>query len=275
MCRYDKAIEYLSEKLRLVRELNDVYGITSTLGYLGLAYQRNGDYDKSMELYKLCLVNLEELGDRRKILITVGNMGLHYADVGDFRNAIECYERNMKIASEMGDTQILSITLGNLGLVHKAMGDNEQALAYFDRAIEGHSKMRYLYGLVHWLFGKAEVLFSLGKYEEAKKYTAESMRISKELKKSDLFFHGQVLMARIDFSLSMDDRYVTQLENLLNGTKEKEERATLFYALSLMNTELKRNEAANKYKEKALAQFRELYAKTPRHNYKVRIEELA
>ncbi len=68
---------------------------------------------------------------------------------------------------------------------------------------------------------------------------------------------------------------IEPLEQMLAGTEDQKEQANINYELQIMNDELGKPERADKHRQAALEMYQKLYEKTPKSEYKQRIEELS
>ncbi|MCK4358628.1 MAG: tetratricopeptide repeat protein, partial [Candidatus Cloacimonetes bacterium] len=275
---YNKAMKCYEKQLKICKELEDKSGISYTFSNIGSVYRAKGDYGRAIDYHKNDLKICEELKDKRGISYAVSNLGNAYKDKGDPQKALECYERSLKIADELGDKKRISIAVENMGIVYSEKGDYDKAMQCYDKAIFIGKELGIKIVLSEYLIDKAELLFLLKKFDESKIINEEGFQIAQEVKEKNNIFRAKVLSAKIDFALAKDDtsqnNAISKLQEMLSKTEDDEEKATLNYELGIMNEELKKEDISKKYKGEALRLYKELYKKTPKFEYKKRIEEL-
>jgi len=265
---YEEAMGYYQKQLRICEELGDKQGISIAMGNMGVVYKGKNDYDAAMASYQTALNIKAELGDKAGISKVAANMGeLHYLK-GDYDAAMACYEKRLKICEELGNKQGISIAVGNMGEIYKVKGDYDAALACYNRAIEIDRELGRKYGLAYQLIARAEVLFLLQRFDEARTLNAEGLQVAQEVGRRGKIFQSKVLSAKIDFVLDNREQAVTLLSEMLAQTEDKAQRADVHYELSQFGAEYEN------HRKEALRLYQKLYTKTPKFEWKKRIEKL-
>ncbi|KAA3600854.1 MAG: tetratricopeptide repeat protein [Calditrichaeota bacterium] len=264
---YDKAMECFEKLLNICEEIGDKRRISIAVGNMGLVYRLKDDYDKAMECYEEQLKICGEVGDKMGISSAIGNMGNVYWIKGDYDKAMECYEKKLKISKEIGEKRGISIAVESMGNVYKGKGGYDKAMECYEKAIKISEKLGIKYYLCGQLNNKAKLLFLLKRNKEAQNINFEVLRIAKEIGRKDVTFEGKVLTEKINFALGDKENPPKQLQKMLIETEEIEEIVELNYELWKINSE-------EKYKIEALKLYQKLYSKTPKFDYKKKIEEL-
>ncbi len=265
---YDTAMVCYEQKLTLCEELGDKQGISSAVGNMGNVYLRKGDYDAVMACYQKQLTICEELGNKLGISVAVGNMGEVHHLKGDYDAAMACYEKKLTLCEKLGNKQGISIAVGNMGEVHKEKGDYDAALACYKRGIAIDRELGRKYGLAHKLIANAEVLFLMQRFDEARTLNAEGLQVAGEVGRQEKIFQSKLLSAKIDFSLDNREQALKQLSEMLAQTKDEAQRADVHYELLEFGVE------QEEHRKEALRLYQMLYTKTPKFEWKKRIEKL-
>jgi len=288
---YDRALECYGVQLRISEELGDRSGLALARGNMGSVYYSRGEYDRALECYGVHLRISQELGDRRGLAAAQVGVGNVYFNLGEYDRALECFGVQLRISEELGDRSGLALARGNMGSVYSSRGEYERALDEYSQAAGGHRQIGYRYGLSYWLEGTARVLLELIEGgQEMPEYLAqfvpgaepaswrvmtlrmareqieECVAISEELSKTDTLFLGRVLMARIDAAERNIDAAIEQLGAMLAEATDDDQHAELHYWLWKLG--------APGHSPTALAMYEAFYARTPKHEYHKRIEEL-
>ncbi|MCK4653898.1 MAG: tetratricopeptide repeat protein [Candidatus Cloacimonetes bacterium] len=276
---YKRALECYEKSLKIDEEFGDKKGISIILGNMGTVYSNKGNNKKAMECFEKSLKIGEEFGEKKVISNVVGSMGQVYAYQGNYKKAMECFEKSLKIGEELGDKKGISHIVDNIGQVYKEQENYEKAMECFEKAIQIDIELGLKPHLLDHLSNKAECLYDLGEYEEANEANEEYLKIAEEMKDEEHIFSYNVLKVKIEFKTVRKHTLrikncIEPLEKLLEKTKDEKQIATLNYELAIMNNELNREKNADRHKKIALELYKKLYKKTPKIEYKNRIEEL-
>ena len=286
-------MECYSRKLAISEELGDRSGIAWAIGNMGNVHLDQGRYTEAMECYSRHLTICEELGDRSGMSSAIGNMGIIHSAQGRYTEAMECYSRKLAICEELGDRSGMPNAIGNMGFVHAERGEYDRALECYAQATERHRVIGFRAGLTVWLAGTAETLLKLldqaagempeyllawlpGATEEtwytlalqhARECAKECVAISDDISKPDTQFSGRVLLGRVEAAKGRGDVAIEQLVAMLAEAREDSQQAELHYWLWKLG--------ASGHAAAALGLYHALYARTPKHDYRKRIDELS
>jgi tetratricopeptide (TPR) repeat protein len=290
---YEQALECYRETEMIVRELGDRRGIASVVGNRGRVYVERGEYEQALECYQEMEEIMRELGDRRSLAVGAGNRGRVYVERGEYEQALKCYQEMGEIVRELGDRYHIAFVLGNCGRIYGKRREYEQALESYRQAIEECRAISVRDGLVEWLEEAAEVLVVLAEaggvmpeylpryvseMEQerwkamalctAREYVEESMAISGELSKHEIYFSRHLLMERIMVAETGRELAVDRISSMLDEAVDDIARAELHYWL------WKISDSPDDHRTEALNLYRQLLEKIPKHDYRKRIEEL-
>jgi len=101
---------------RLDGKLIDPDFAQQSMGNLGSALLRMGQYPRAIQCYEKALELVRMRADRQAESVWLGNLGVCYADLGELPQAIDHHEQALAIAREIGDRQGEASQLGNLVL---------------------------------------------------------------------------------------------------------------------------------------------------------------
>ncbi|MDI6740615.1 MAG: hypothetical protein QME74_09665, partial [Candidatus Edwardsbacteria bacterium] len=118
-----------------------------------------------------------------------------------------------------------------------------------------------------YLWSKADLLFELKEINEAKGLNDEALQIAKEIGRPDEIFNCKILNAKL-VGLNDKEAGICELEAMLKEYNEDAQEAALRYELWKMN-------GWEENKTAALGLYKKLYEKTPKMDYKKRIDELS
>ena len=130
-----KALEYYSQSLLLCRTLGDRGGEASNLNSIGLVYDDLGEKQKALEYYSQSLPLQRAVGDRGGEASTLNNIGIIYDDLGEKQKALEYYSQSLPLQRAVGNRRGEAVTLNNIALVYLQLGEKQKALEYFGQSL--------------------------------------------------------------------------------------------------------------------------------------------
>ncbi|MDQ3022146.1 MAG: hypothetical protein M3R36_16470 [Bacteroidota bacterium] len=142
----------------------------------------------------------------------------------------------------------------------------DKALSYFDKAILIGKELNTNFILCMFLNRKAVLLFQLGKIKDSQSVNNEALEIAKKIDRKNIIFYCGLLSVKIK---SISDKLVAinELRMMLNDFKED-------YQLAELNYEIFKLDNTTENKMQAFEIYSKLYEKTPKADFKKRIEEL-
>ena len=90
--------------------------------WLGIGFQKTGNYAQVREMHEQDKAICEELGDRAGVAAAWSNLGNCYIRTGDHAQAREMHEHHKAICEELGDRAGVSTAWCNLGNCYCSMG---------------------------------------------------------------------------------------------------------------------------------------------------------
>jgi tetratricopeptide (TPR) repeat protein len=273
---YNNAIKILEKKLELSKEWCDKISIASTVAEIGHVYRKKGDYTTAIEFFEECISLQKELG-RTDIdsIFWIGN--IHHI-WGDFDKAMKNYKMSYDCFQQSRHKMGVAYLAECFGNLYRDMGDYDKAMAYYDEAIELTAKTLKRM-LPNRLLKKLELLFLMESFNEAESLSEEITKLGQKVGYDyDALFHN-LLSAKIAF-VQDDKTAPNRLYEMLEQTEDDDQIATLHYELWKMVRQtskvFKTFEVftAEDHRKKALEVYQQLYEKTPKFEYKKRIEKL-
>ncbi len=274
--RSAKALEYFEEARKLGENIEARWFLAWIYWIIGAWYELHGDYQK---LYEYCerAVELAEVSkDKPTMVKRYYNLSDASVKIGRFDKALAYCKKAIDLDQEIG---YRSMSISDLGAIYKAMGDYEKAKECFDELVEHRSRLEGKYGTTFWTIEKADLLYLLRQYEDARTWNKNGLQLAEQLQKKELIFKGRVLAAKIDFAQGQRESAIADLQTMLTAATDPEEQADLHYELWRMKKDLTGLEdllglTAAEHRTEALRLFQELVAQAPKWVYKKRIEEL-
>lgn len=265
---YDEALESYRKGLALSEELGNKHLTSIAIGCIGSVFERKGDYLRAMENFQHDLELCEELGDKQGTAIALGLIGELYSIEGHFQMAIEYLQKNLMLCEELGYQKGIAKALNTLGDVFYFTEAYDRSLHYYNRAIEVTRMIDNKLVLGASLAEKGLVLLALNRLEALTPVAEEAQSIAEALGNPDLIFETRMLLAKQEHAHGARESAMQSLENLLQEVAEPEREAAIYYELFLLLPEVEKN------RQEARRRYEKLYASTPKHLFKMRLEGL-
>ncbi len=256
---YKTAMDYFHKSIALSRELKDKENIGKVLCDIGIVYGKQGNYEKALESFYKDLEISQEIGNLIEVTAATNNIGLTYKHMGDLDRAKEYYSKALSLYKKLKNHIGVSIAISNMASVYHLQGNYEKALDYYDRAIKSARRLGIKYHLCSYLSEKADIMYNKDS-RKANMLNSEAHDLAKKAGRNDIIFNTNILSCKLD-------KDKKGLLEMLNDYKEKEQKAMILYELYNMTRE-------PNYASEALKAYKQLLKKSPKHEYKKRIQEL-
>jgi predicted ATPase/class 3 adenylate cyclase len=264
----DSALLCLEKGLAYSEELGNKLFMTICIGSIGSVWEKKGDYAKAMQNFERDLLLARELGDKQGIAIACGLIGDLLSTIGDFDRAIGFLEQNLALSRELNYKKGIAKALNTLGDTWYYKRDFSRSVRYYNEAIEHSREMGNRLVLGYSLVEKGLVHLQSGEIATARQLLDEGRDIALSLGNADLTFGANILRAQVIIAEGNKPEAQRQLQQLMALARSEREEAAVQFEL--------RRVADNPtpHHLRALSLYRNLYARTPQHMYKMRIEEL-
>jgi len=262
----DKAMQCYEEQKKISLEIGDRGNYSLVISNIGNVYNNQGDYDLAIKFYEERKEYCVEVGDKNGYSMVIGNIGNIYCIKGDYEMAMLCYKKKNQICLEQGDKRGYSAGLANIGTVYQAQDDFETAMLNYDEAIDICRNLKSKLLLCYVLNSKADLLFVMKDYDNARFVNQEANQLSTEISNEDGVFDSMILNSKL-LALENPDAALLQLNEMLKDDTDESNLASVYYEIySISKSEDSR--------QKSLQLYQELYSKTPNYEYKGKIDEL-
>jgi tetratricopeptide (TPR) repeat protein len=135
MGQYQQAVTCYERALGMAQAHKDRWNEGGWLGNLGRCYAELGQTTRAIEYYEQGLAIHREVGNRRGEGIILNNLAIPYGDLGQTARAIEYYEQALAISREVEDRPNEAVYLGNLGELYSDLGQTAEAMQYLNDAL--------------------------------------------------------------------------------------------------------------------------------------------
>jgi DNA-binding SARP family transcriptional activator/tetratricopeptide (TPR) repeat protein len=179
--RYEHAIRYLTEGLRIFRLLDDRRGQGACLNGLGVVYDSQQRYGEAMVCLVESLALREGMGDRRGQALTLNNLGVVHKRSARYGEALRCYEQALDLTERIGDHRLRAGLLTNVGEVYERQGRDAEALACHERSMALFRRLGDRQGQALNLGNRGRLYERREDYPRARTCLEECLAIQREL----------------------------------------------------------------------------------------------
>jgi non-specific serine/threonine protein kinase len=185
----------LEESLALWRQLDDAWGVTFSLGMLGVVAEDAGEFARAVPLLEEALALARAAHDQPNIALILDHLGVVAWGQGDAERAVPFWEEALALHRVSGDTWGASISLSYLGMVAGQRGEFVAAEALHRESMELRWAMATKEDVAHCLANFAALAAARGQYERATRLfgaaDAVQTAIGNTLKEPERTFYEQ------------------------------------------------------------------------------------
>lgn len=241
----DSAIFYLERACLVRQEIGDLPGLGSSLVYLALSYDYNGQYVKAQDAYlkayevnkavgnkvkmaealqntasllngtghytealqklKIALELREELNDPVKIGNVLNEQGNVYANMRNYDKAVELYAKTAEIMNSEGNLEGQANAYNNIGTILDEVGRYQKAIEYYTRSMNMCKETGDKEGTGTALGNLGNSYYGLGRFEEAESCQLQALTISRELSIHENEIHNLINLSNAQNALGKLD----------------------------------------------------------------------
>ncbi len=177
---YSTAITNLSESTSLFETFNDLYGLLTSMSWLGWTYKEMGDIDRAGEIYDEAYELSKREGSRLGQAYTLSKLGTWADARHEFEQALEYHQKAQAIFIEFKDVAGQGYALSRMSLSAWGMGNFKEALSFGNTGLEQFESIGHRWGIntSYCRIGFAEV--DLGEYISAESHFRRALDLAIE-----------------------------------------------------------------------------------------------
>jgi len=132
---YTLAEQHLHRALQAAQALQDSYGITGIVLYLGEIAQKQGDYSKAERYFQEGLTLARQIEDAERISALLNDLGWLLWKQGNYTQAETYLQEGLRLARQREDRERISSLLQVLGSLSASRGNYVQSEAYLEEGL--------------------------------------------------------------------------------------------------------------------------------------------
>jgi CHAT domain-containing protein len=246
---YDNTVANFQRSLVTWEDLNQggsLYKphIANALIYLGIAFQRIGDYVQSLNHLNKASEIAKALSDKDKLAAAFANIGLVYMEQHDYPKASDFFNQGLALFTEQNNQREIDRTLMNIGVTNQRVRNYDVALNRFQDALKRAEEIGAADIAVAAEEGIGTTYYEQSKYQAALEWLdkawLKAQTISDKIRMTELLWRkGQVFYSQGEYvkSSEMADRaaelatrlrlqLMTYLALTLKGKADQAQKAT-------------------------------------------------
>ncbi|HEX6967030.1 MAG TPA: tetratricopeptide repeat protein [Gemmatimonadaceae bacterium] len=219
--RFDAADRALETALRIARERGDVAGERNALRSIGLLRWHEGNNAEALAITEDALAIDRERHDDHAVAGDLANLGIILKNMGEYERARACLEDALALPVVYEDQLTLSFLLQNLANVHRALGHADLALQYLRSGEEHTRDFQLPIQRSFHLTAIAHIYLQQGLVEDSLRVYREAVELSRTARHADglaqeLRMLGEVLygLGRYDEALPLFEEGTALLAQL-------------------------------------------------------------
>lgn len=197
---YHEAEQFYYTSIDVFERIPYPRGIAANYNNIGNIYHHLGEFDKTVQFHMKAIEIFEDIADTLSMINNLNNLGTLYYDNGQYASAISFYTQSAAIQKKMRDTVRLLDTYVNLANTYNQMQDEEMTRKYLALADDIMHEGIGLYGQLLLSEAKREFYASTQDYEEAIRFSANSLALAEQL--GQAYDVSRVLAARAEIYTS-------------------------------------------------------------------------
>lgn len=234
---YSDAEKYYKQALELARRDNGLANEAWALVQLGSLRSLQHDTNEALSYIEQALPFYRQGGYRKYFSQALILLGRIHRDKGDYEAALRTFNERLQLGEETGDQAQMALSHEGIGTVLELQELYSEALRHFDENYNINKSLNAKVYVAYAGISRANVLWQVGSYEEAKAALDEASSIAQRPEGRDkrLLAYIYMINGRLELSLWQfaESKMNSQQAINLAGTKYKDIAVQAKYTLGL------------------------------------------
>jgi len=200
--QYDIALQFITESMELLHDINDPFYQVMVYEEIGLLYLDLDDFDQAYNYLTLALTYYDENKNLKKKSYILSRIGLMFKN-NDVDKSKEYLQKSLDISTEIKDSIGIARDLNNIALIYQRQKIFDTAQVYYRQAILINKKIKNWNYYATNLFNLANIEKENENFEESIKLYTQSIQAFDTL--NERYKYAQVLLHLGDVYHSMND----------------------------------------------------------------------
>ena len=133
---YIEALTFFKQAVKIFYELDDIKGLSKTLGNMASAYQYDEDFENALSYQLKSLQISEHLKDTTSMCISYLNLGNIQLRLENFERSTRYFKQSYLLAKKLNEPNRQIEALNSLSLALKQLGKLDDAMYYIDLSLK-------------------------------------------------------------------------------------------------------------------------------------------
>jgi adenylate cyclase len=178
---YSEANGFFKKAELIYRSLNYQKGIARTISWVGIVNLYEGNYPAAKELFIKAIEMQTEISDKAGVAKSYYSIGEVYQQTNEYPDALRNFLSGLKIYEELNNKQGIGDSYSNIGLIYKEQGNFEEALKNELTGLKIVTEVGDKNGIAQFHNNLGIIYFAQKNYSEALKNHQIAMGIRKEI----------------------------------------------------------------------------------------------
>lgn len=134
--RYDEALEYYFEGMRIAEEREDSSFAAKFMTEIGYCFDRNKEYKQAIEWHRKALKQYRLLGDEFSVYFVKGRIGIAYDDLGIYDSAHYYNLQALNYSIQINDSFAIGGVASNIGNTYMKQKEWQKAKDYLEMSLD-------------------------------------------------------------------------------------------------------------------------------------------
>lgn len=233
---HQKALKYFNEALAMARALGLSNRIVLIQNRIGLLYVEQDEYEKAHHFFSDGLQLARATGDLYNEATILLNLGVTYQKEGRLEESTNYFRECLTKAGRIKDAELIVAAEEGLGANNYKLGNLSEADEWLTKSLSGAQGLNDKTRIAEVKWRKAQVTYALGKYDESLTLAKDALRISHELKLTNISFLaanvlGKSYFAQKDYTRAASSlaESISQIEKMRQQLAGRELERQLFF----------------------------------------------
>ncbi len=234
MGEFQQALDFADKSKKLYVEIDNEWGIAGTYIDRGNILKALSDYDEAIISQKTADSLYKKINAEYSRLAPLANIGENYAAQGDYLKAMEYYQQSLAIMQKANDlNENLAIIQALMGEANFYLNNYVEANKWLKQSLETCDRVGALRPKADNLGIMARLKVEEKKYDEARTYLTEGLKIGKEKSMRLAYINNLVVMGKLEVETKNYAAAKPYLEECTRTSKEMSKLNTLWESLYL------------------------------------------
>jgi serine phosphatase RsbU (regulator of sigma subunit)/uncharacterized protein HemY len=251
----EKALDYYTKGLALMREAKELNGEASCLANIGYVHYNKGNFTLAAE-YTMRAIRIKELmNDKRGMAACLNNLGNIYQDQTNYKEALLSHIKALKLREEIKDSSGIATSYINIAMVFEAQNKPDEALFNYRKALNAASAVGDKFAMADALNNIGSVYKSKNNFKAALDHYNRALKLYKasDHKQGEAAIYngiGNVYLQNKNYKEAL--QYQLKSLQLQENIGFKKGSASTYNSLGDISSEMKNYNQAVIYYKKAL-----------------------